>query len=144
MVTFPREVCFRESGCLARVILLVKRFSRLLCRKCSRGGVKLCMMRGVRQTYACVLPCLFWDWLKHSVPKMCHTCQLTGKPWHVTKPARLSLIPVVSCSNISFHRRLSGAFTSVQVYQATRYPAACPLRFISVKLALTHLVSIFV
>lgn len=51
---------------------------------------------GIRKTYDRILQHFFWPRLKRDVAlfiKSCHTCQLTGKPNQVVKPAPLQPIP---------------------------------------------------
>lgn len=54
---------------------------------------------GVAKTYDCVLRHFCWPRLRRDVAayiKTCHTCQLTGKPNQVLKPAPLYPIPALS------------------------------------------------
>ncbi len=117
-----------------------------------------CGHLGVRKTYDQVLRYFFWPRLKRDVAKYvksCHTCQLTGKPSQVVKPAPLCPIPAISQPFqhliIDFVGPLppskSGCTYLLTVTcQVTRYPAAFLLRSISVKSvvkALTQFISTF-
>lgn len=107
-------------------------------------------------TESCAI--FFWPHLKRDVSKYiksCHTCQLTGKPSQVIKPAPLNPIPVASqpfehliidCVGPLPPSKSGCAYMLTVMCQTTRYPAAYPLRSISVKSvvkALTQFISIF-
>ncbi|KAL2091618.1 hypothetical protein ACEWY4_013881 [Coilia grayii] len=113
---------------------------------------------GVRKTYDRVLQHFYWPRLKRDVAhfiETCHTCQLAGKPNESIKPAPLYPIPVVGqpfeCILIDCVGPLppskSGSIYLLTVMcQATRYPAAFPLRSITTKSvvkALAQFISVF-
>ncbi len=87
--------------------------------------------------------------------KSCGTCQLTGKPNHVIKPAPLQPIPAISQPFVyliidrvgPLPRSRSGSqYLLTVMCQSTRYPAAYPLRTItarSVVKVLLQFVSVF-
>ena len=113
---------------------------------------------GVRKTYDRVLRGFFWPKLKRDVSnyvKTCHTCQLTGKPNQCVKPAPLCPIPavgkpfehlIIDCVGPLPTSRSGCSYLLTVMCQTTRYPAAYPLRSISVRSvvkALTQFISIF-
>ena len=108
---------------------------------------------GIKKTYDRVLRYFFWPWLKRDVEsyiKACHICQFTGKPSQVVKPAPLSPISalgqpfehlIIDCVAPLPPSKSGCAYMLTIMCQTTRYPAAFPLRSISVKpvvRALTH------
>ncbi len=112
---------------------------------------------GINKTSDRVLRHFFWPRVKRDVSayiKTCHTCQLTGKPNQMLKPALLFPIPAVSqpfeyliidCVG-PLPRSKSGANYLLTVCQSTRYPAAYPLRTITTRSAvraLSQFISIF-
>jgi len=113
---------------------------------------------GIKKTYDRVLRYFFWPRLKRDVAsyvKACHICQLTGKPSQVVKPAPLSPIPalgqpfehlIIDCVGPLPPSKSGCAYILTIMCQTTRYPAAFPLRSISVKpvvRSLTQLISTF-
>lgn len=113
---------------------------------------------GVQKTYDRVLRHFFRPRLKHDVSahiKTCHTCQLTTKPNQILRPAPLSPIPavnqpfehlIVDCVGPLPHSKSGAVYLLTVMCQATRYPAAYPLRTItarSVVRALSKFISIF-
>ena len=113
---------------------------------------------GVRKTYDRVLHHFFWPRLKRDVAqfvKTCHTCQLTSKPNQVVKPAPLFPIPaigqpfehlIIDCVGPLPRSKSGHSYLLTVMCQATRYPAAYPLRTITTKAvvkALTQFISIF-
>ena len=113
---------------------------------------------GVRKTYDRILRYFFWPRLKKDVSdyiRTCHTCQITGKPNQVIKPAPLHPIPaigepfehiIIDCVGPLPPSRSGASYLLTVMCQATRYPAAYPLRSIttrSVVKALSHFISIF-
>nr|XP_033964458.1 uncharacterized protein LOC117465610 [Pseudochaenichthys georgianus] len=113
---------------------------------------------GVKKTYNRVGRYFYWPLLKKDIAafiKTCNTCQLTGKPNQVIKPAPLYPIPVVGnpfehlivdCVGPLPRSKAGNNFLLTVMCQATRYPAAYPLRNIttrSVVKALTQFITIF-
>ena len=95
---------------------------------------------GVRKTYDRILRYFFWPRLKKDVSdyiRTCHTCQRTGKPNQVIKPAPLHPIPaigepfehiIIDCVGPLPPSGSSASYLLTVMCQATRYPAAYPLR----------------
>ncbi|XP_030283654.1 uncharacterized protein LOC115587797 [Sparus aurata] len=113
---------------------------------------------GVHKTYDRILRHFFWPRLKKDVSlhiKNCSTCQLTGKPNQVIKPAPLQPIPAISqpfeyllidCVGPLPKARSGCKYLLSVMCQSTRYPAAYPLRTITARAvvrALTQFVSVF-
>ena len=113
---------------------------------------------GVRKTYDRLLRHFFWPRMKRDVSafiKTCHTCQLTDKPNQKLKPAPLYPIPAISqpfehliidCVGPLPPSKSGAVYLLTVMCQATRYPAAYPLRTIttrSVVRALSQFISIF-
>lgn len=113
---------------------------------------------GVRKTYDRILHHFFWPRLKRDVAqfiKTCHTCQLTSKPNQIVKPAPLYPIPaigqpfehlIIDCVGPLPRSKSGHCYLLTVMCQATRYPAAYPLRTITSKAvvkALTQFISIF-
>ena len=111
---------------------------------------------GVQKSYHRILRHFFWPQLKKDVSvfiKTCHTCQLTGKPNQTISPAPLYPVPaldqpleyfIIDCVG-PLPPSKSGSKLTVMC-QATRYPAAYPLRSIttkSVMKALSQFISVF-
>ena len=137
-------------------------FQVVLPEKLRQSGLKVAHNEsghaGVRKTYDRLLRHFFWPCMKSDVSafvKTCHTCQLTDKPNQKLKPAPLYPIPairqpfghlIIDCVG-PLPRSKSGAVYLLTVMcQATRYPAAYPLRTIttrSVVRALSQFMSIF-
>ncbi|XP_063061560.1 uncharacterized protein LOC134454470 isoform X2 [Engraulis encrasicolus] len=113
---------------------------------------------GIKKTYDRIVRHCYWPRVKRAVTshvKTCHVCQLTGKPNQVPKPVPLRpIVPapkpfehlVVDCVG-PLPRSKSGCLYLLTVMcQTTRYPAAYPLRSITVKpvvKALSQFISIF-
>ncbi|XP_030276904.1 uncharacterized protein LOC115583846 [Sparus aurata] len=105
--------------------------------------------QGVRKTYDRILRYFFWPRLKKDVSeyiKSCHTCQITGKPNQVIKPAPLHPIPaigepfehiIIDCVGPLPPSRSGAKYLLTVMCQATRYPAAYPLRSITTRLSRT-------
>ena len=113
---------------------------------------------GVQKTYWNVLKHFFWHRLKTDVAayvRSCHVCQLTGKPNQNIKPAPLHPIPVqhepfeylvIDCVGPLPVAKSGCKYLLTVMCQATRYPAAFPLRSITTKSvvkAVTQFVSVF-
>lgn len=113
---------------------------------------------GVRKTYLAVLKHFFWPRMRKDVAayiRSCHVCQLTGKPNQKIKPAPLYPIPVVNepfeyllidCVGPLPVSKSGSKYLLTVMCQATRYPAAFPLRSITAKAvvkALSQFVSVF-
>ncbi len=113
---------------------------------------------GVRKTHDRVLRHFYWPSLRRDISafvKTCHTCQLTGKPNQVIKPAPLYPIPVAKkpFENLLIdsvgplpRSKAGSTFLLIVMCQASCYPAAYPLRNITTKSvvkALTQFMSIF-
>uniref|UniRef100_A0A8C1RHP2 Gypsy retrotransposon integrase-like protein 1 n=1 Tax=Cyprinus carpio TaxID=7962 RepID=A0A8C1RHP2_CYPCA len=113
---------------------------------------------GVRKTYDRLMKYFYWPCLKKDVAcfiKTCHTCQLTGKPNQVIKPAPLYPIPalgkpfeylLIDCVGPLPPSKSGCVYLLTVMCQATRYPAAYALRTISTKSvvkALSQFISIF-
>lgn len=113
---------------------------------------------GVRKTYQRLLQHFYWPKIRKSVAeyvRTCHVCQLTGKPNQTIKSAPLHPIPVVGqpfehlivdCVGPLPPSKSGCAYLLTVMCQATRYPAAYPLRTIttrSVVKALSQFMSIF-
>lgn len=105
-----------------------------------------------------VLRHFFWPGVKKSVVgyiKTCHTCQLRGKPNQTINVAPLCPIPAVSqpferliidCVGPLPHSKSGAMYLLTIMCQSTRYPAAYPLRTLTVKAvvrALSQFISIF-
>ena len=100
---------------------------------------------GIAKTYDRVLRHFFWPGLKRDVAayvKTCHTCQLTGKPNQVLRPAPLYPIPalgqpfdhlIIDCVGPLPRSKSGSLYLLTVMCQNTRYPAAYPLRSISTK-----------
>ena len=113
---------------------------------------------GVKKTYYRILQYFFWPKLRKDVAayiKTCHTCQMTGKPNQVIKPAPLHPIPaigqpfehiIIDCVGPLPPSRSGAKYLLTVMCQATRYPAAYPLRSITTRAvvkALSQFMSIF-
>nr|XP_055071458.1 uncharacterized protein LOC129451930 [Misgurnus anguillicaudatus] len=113
---------------------------------------------GVKKTYDRVLRQFYWPCLKKDISafiKTCHTCQLTGKPNQSLKPVPLSPIVVTSkpfehliidCVGPLPTSKSGNVYLLTVMCQATRYPAAYPIRKITTKAvvkALTQFISVF-
>ncbi|KAL0150446.1 hypothetical protein M9458_054263 [Cirrhinus mrigala] len=113
---------------------------------------------GVKKTYHSVMRYFFWPRLKKDVAsfiKTCHTCQIVGKPNEVLSPAPLYPIPVVStpfehltvdCVGPLSPSKAGSTYLLTVMCQATRYPAAYPLRKITTRAvvkALSQFISVF-
>ena len=113
---------------------------------------------GVHKTYNYILRYFFWPRLKRDVSsfiKSCPTCQITGKPNQGIKPAPLYPIPaiahpfehlVIDCVGPLPRAKSGSIYLFTVMCQATRYPAAYPLRSITAKSvvkALSQFISIF-
>lgn len=113
---------------------------------------------GVRKTYDRILRYFFGPRLKRDVAqfiKTCDTCQCTSKPNQVVKPAPLYPIPaigqpfehlIIDCVGPLPRSKSGHSYLLTVMCQATRYPAAFPLRTItskSVGKALTQFISTF-
>lgn len=137
-----------------QVVVLTK--YRYLVLKTAHG--ELSGHLGVRKTYDQVTRYSYWPCLKKDVAcfvKTCHTCQLTGKPNQVMKPAPLYPIPSVSkpfehvtveCVGPLSPSKSGSVYLLMVMRQCTRYPAAYPLRSITTKSvvkALSQFISIF-
>ena len=100
---------------------------------------------GIAKTYDRVQRHFFWPGLKRDVAayvKTCHTCQLTGKPNQVLRPAPLYPIPalgqpfdhlIIDCVGPLPRSKSGSLYLLTVMCQNTRYPAAYPLRSISTK-----------
>lgn len=113
---------------------------------------------GVRKTYDRILRYFFWPKLKRDVSsyvKLCHVCQVTGKPNQGISPAPLCPIPaigqpfehlIIDCVGPLPPSKTGAIYLLTVMCQNTRYPAAYPLRSIttrSVVRALTQFISVF-
>ena len=113
---------------------------------------------GVRKTHQRLLKHFCWPGVKRDVAKVvktCHICQLTGKPNQSIRPAPLCPIPaaekpfehlIIDCVGPLPSSKSGCAYLLTVMCQATRYPAAYPLRSIttrSVVKALSQFISIF-
>ena len=113
---------------------------------------------GVRKTYHRILQHFFWPRLKRDVAlfvRTCQTCQITGKPNQVVKPAPLQPIPaigqpfehlIIDCVGPLPRSKSGHTYLLTVMCQVTRYPAAYPLRSITAKAvvgALTQFISVF-
>ncbi|XP_030271930.1 uncharacterized protein LOC115581177 isoform X1 [Sparus aurata] len=149
----PHGECFVGDE-IVQVVLPLKRRPTVL--QIAHDGVSGHL--GVRKTYDRVLRHFYWPRLKKDISafiKTCHTCQLTGKPNQVIKPAPLYPIPVaehpfehliVDCVGPLPRSKSGSNFLLTVMCQATRYPAAFPLRNITTKSvvkALTQFMSTF-
>ena len=113
---------------------------------------------GVRKTYDRVLRYFFWPGIKRDVTayvRTCKTCQLTGKPNVVLRPAPLRpIVPnccpfehlIIDCVGPLPRSKSGREYLLTVMCQATRYPAAYPLRSITsraVVKALSQFISTF-
>lgn len=113
---------------------------------------------GVKKTYHRILCHFFWPRLKKDVAafiQSCHTCQLTGKPNQKISPAPLRPIPaldqpfdylIMDCVGPLPSAKSGSQYLLTLMCQATRYPAAFPLRSITTKAvlkALSQFISVF-
>ncbi|KAI2643088.1 Retrovirus-related Pol polyprotein from transposon 17.6 [Labeo rohita] len=113
---------------------------------------------GVKKTYHSLMCYFFWPRLKRDVAsfiKTCHTCQIVGKPNEVLSPAPLYPIPVMStpfehltvdCVGPLSPSKAGSTYLLTVMCQATRYPAAYPLRKITTRAvvkALSQFISVF-
>lgn len=113
---------------------------------------------GVRKTYDRVMRHFYWPCVRKDVAhfiKTCHTCQLTGKPNQIIKPAPLYSIPsvgkpfeqlIVDCVGPLTPSKSGSVYLLTVMCQCTLYPAAYPLRSITTKSvvkALSQFISIF-
>ena len=111
---------------------------------------------GVRKTYDRILRHFFWPSMKKDACmhlRTCSTCQLTGKPNHVIKPAPLLPIPAICPPFEYLIIDLCGTTAPCEVWQSVltdchvskhQVPAVYPLRTItarSVVRALTQFIS---
>lgn len=107
-----------------------------------------------------ILRHFFWPRLNHDVSththnKTCHKCQLTSKTNQIFRPAPLSPITaitmpfgdlIVDCVGPLPRSKSGAVYLFTVMCQATRYPAAYPLRTITVRSvvrALSQFISIF-
>lgn len=111
---------------------------------------------GVRKTYDRIVH-FFWPRLKRDISafiRLCRTCQLTGKPNQLFKPAPLYPIPVVSqpfehltivCVGPLACSKAGSIYLLTVMCPVTHYPAAASLRAITTKSvrALTRFISVF-
>lgn len=107
---------------------------------------------GVKKTYYRILRRFFWPKLKRDVAafcRNCNVCQLTGKPNQTVKPAPLYPIPVmgapfqyliIDCVGPLPTSKSGCSYLLTIMCQATRYPAAYPLRNITTKSVLKALI----
>lgn len=113
---------------------------------------------GVKKTYQLILKSFFWPKLKRDVSayiKTCPTCQLTGKPNQILRPAPLFPIPVVNqpfehlivdCVGPLPKSKAGSKYLLTIMCQTTRFPAAYSLRSITTKTvlkALTQFIALF-
>ncbi|KAL2103158.1 hypothetical protein ACEWY4_000026 [Coilia grayii] len=113
---------------------------------------------GVKKTYDRITRHCYWPRIKRDVTthvKTCHTCQLTGKPNQMLKPVPLRPITpapkpfehlVIDCVGPLPRSKSGCVYLLTVICQTTRYPAAYPLRSITVKpvvKALSQFISIF-
>lgn len=113
---------------------------------------------GVKKTYLNILKHFFWPRVKKDVAayiKICHVCQLTGKPNQSVNPAPLQPILVlnepfehliVDCVGPLPCSKSGCKYLLTVMCQNTLYPAAYPLRAITTKAvvkALSHFISVF-
>ncbi|KAL2077976.1 hypothetical protein ACEWY4_025661 [Coilia grayii] len=108
---------------------------------------------GVRKTCDRIVRRFFWPRLKRDVAsyvKSCHVCQMTAKPNQRMPVAPLQPIPVMSnpsehlivdCVGPLPRSKAGHSFLLTVMCQATRYPAAYPLRSITTKSVLKALVN---
>ena len=110
---------------------------------------------GITKTYNRITNEFFWPNLKRDVVefvKQCHTCQIVGKPNEVIPKA--PLIPIVvphepfskiiiDCVGPLPKTSKGNQYILTAMCPTTRYPIAIPLRNISAKTIVKHLVSIF-
>ena len=96
---------------------------------------------GVRKTYKYLLRYFFWHCVRRDVSgyiRMCHTCQMTGKPNQGIPPAPLYLIPVVeqpfehliiACVSPPPRSKSGSSYLLTVMCQSPRVPyssASCP------------------
>ena len=98
---------------------------------------------GCKKTYDRLVRSFYWPKMKKDVAKYvktCHTCQLTGKPNQVLKPAPLQPIPsvgqpfehlIIDCVGPLPRSKAGSVYLLTVMCQTTRYPAAYPLRTIT-------------
>ena len=113
---------------------------------------------GVKKTYDRVICLCYWPRLKRDIAtyvRICHICQLTGKPNEMPKPVPLPPIPamakpfehlVIDCVGPLPRSKTGCSYLLTVICQTTRYPAAYPLRSITAKSvfkALSQFISIF-
>uniref|UniRef100_A0A8C1TD20 Gypsy retrotransposon integrase-like protein 1 n=1 Tax=Cyprinus carpio TaxID=7962 RepID=A0A8C1TD20_CYPCA len=110
---------------------------------------------GVTKTYNRILRHFFWPGLKRDVVRfcrICHICQLTGKPNQLIPPAPLSPIPVVGeafeqvlvdCVGPLPKTKSGNQFLCTIMCRVTRFPEAVPLRKITAPAIVKTLLQFF-
>uniref|UniRef100_A0A8C7Y6R4 Gypsy retrotransposon integrase-like protein 1 n=1 Tax=Oryzias sinensis TaxID=183150 RepID=A0A8C7Y6R4_9TELE len=110
---------------------------------------------GVRKTYHLILRYFFWPALKSDVTKycrLCHICQMSGKPNQVIPPAPLHPIPpigepfehlILDCVGPLPKTNSGHQYLLTLMCAATRYPEAIPLRTLRTKAIIKDLVNFF-
>ena len=112
---------------------------------------------GVKKTCDRLLHYFFWPGLMKEVTrfiKTCHTCQITGKPNQIIKPAPIYPIPaesepfqhlITDCVGPLPPSKSGCTYLLTVMCQTTRYPAVYPLQSITTQCivkALTQFISI--
>ena len=110
---------------------------------------------GVNKTYDRILRNFFWPGLKKDVVaycKSCHICQLAGKPNQTIPVSPLLPIPafdqpfsrvLVDCVGPLPKTKSGNKFLLTIMCASTRFPEAVPLRTITARTVLKHLVKFF-
>lgn len=110
---------------------------------------------GVNKTYDRILRNFFWPGLKKDVVaycKSCHICQLAGKPNQTIPVSPLLPIPafdqpfsrvLVDCVGPLPRTKSGNQFLLTIMCASTRFPEAIPLRTITARTVLKHLVKFF-
>lgn len=110
---------------------------------------------GITKTYNGVLRHFFWPGLKADVVRhcrLCHVCQVTGKPNQVISPAPLCPIPVmgepfekviVDCVGPLPKTKSGNQFLLTIMCVSTRFPEAVPLRRITAPVVSKALIKFF-
>ena len=110
---------------------------------------------GITKTYQAILRHFYWPGLKSDIAKhcrVCHVCQVGGKPNQIAPPAPLHPIPVIAepferviidCVGPLPQTKSGNQYLLTIMCAATRYPEAIPLRSITASAVVKALLKIF-
>ena len=110
---------------------------------------------GITKTYQAILRHFYWPGLKSDIAKhcrVCHVCQVGGKPNQIAPPAPLHPIPVIAepferviidCVGPLPRTKSGNQYLLTIMCAATRYPEAIPLRSITASAVVKALLTFF-